>query len=128
MTASSQPCDEVLREHAYLVERRVRLIAHVGSCAAEDAAIVRHRLAVIAAARVLPFVLDEGETAVVGFASHAWAVDLYQWARAEAPVVQRDRIAGLLLGYDGDAIRAFEELGITLGPTDREVSRGEVQP
>ena len=53
-----------------------------------------------------------------GYASHAWAIDLLKWAMG-APLVQRNRIFGLLLGYSPDAIRRFEELGDTVGPSQQ---------
>jgi hypothetical protein len=82
--------------------------------------MVRSRLAVAARGRALPFVIEEGPAAIYGFASHAWVADLYRWARCHAPLLQRDRIIGLLHGYSPDTIRGFEELGSTLGPFQKE--------
>jgi hypothetical protein len=108
--------DDLLREQAYLVARGVRLLALVGSCEPCEVAGMPHHLLTRASGHaVIPFVSPRG---IAGYASHAWVVDLVTWADS-APRIQRDRIFGLLLGYDPESIRQFEELGSTLGPFDR---------
>jgi hypothetical protein len=53
-------------------------------------------------ADVIPFVLEEAScNADCGYAFRAWVVDLLYWAWP-APLVQRQRILGLLVGYDSD--------------------------
>jgi hypothetical protein len=107
--------DDLLREQAYLVARGVRPLALVGTCVEGDEASTRHRLLVGADGQLaIPFTTPSGR---VGYASHAWVVDMVRWADS-APVIQRDRILGLLLGYDPNSIRQFEERGATLGPFD----------
>jgi hypothetical protein len=107
--------DDLLREQAYLVARGVRLLALVGSCEPYEASGMPHQLLTHAGGEpVIPFATPSG---TAGYASHAWVVDLIQWADT-APRIHRDRILGLLLGYSPDAIRQFEELGSTLGPFD----------
>jgi len=107
------PSDDLLREAATLVARGVRSLALVGSCAPDDAPTVRHTLLTLATPGAVPFVVAARDaSATYGYASHAWAVDLYRWASEGIPVVQRDRILGLLLGYSPDAIRSFEERAV----------------
>jgi len=107
--------DDVLYEQVYLVARGVRPLALAGECDAAEAFSVRSRMSLIAAREVLTFVRDLGNgRAVCGFASHAWAIDLFMWAHTEAPPLHRDRILGLLLGYTPHAVRRFEELGAAL--------------
>lgn len=113
--ASLEVSDDVLREQVYLVARGVRPLALAGECDVAETFAVRSRLAVVAAREALAFVRDLGKgRAACGFASHAWAIDLFVWASTEAPALQRDRILGLLLGYSPDAVRRFEELGAAL--------------
>ena len=108
--------DDLLREQAYLVSRGVRALALMGSCEPCEIAGMPHQLRARAGGEpVVPFATPSG---TVGYASHAWVVDLVLWADS-APRIQRDRILGLLLGYDSDSIRQFEELGSTLGPFDQ---------
>lgn len=124
------PPDQVMREAAYLVGRGVRTLAILGTCATTDAMTTRHRLLANGQAGCVPFTVPvrEGRVTAVGvqgerdlcgrflegclfgYASHAWGVDLLRWVNRAAPVKQRDRILGLLLGYAPDAIRSFEEL------------------
>lgn len=103
----------ILSEHAYLVARGTRHIAETGTVAADAQEMLR-------ASSVLESVAPEGaiafvcpgpdERAVCGFAASSWALDLYRWAvNAEIPQAQRARILGLLHGYSGEAIRAYEE-------------------
>ena len=113
------PSDDLLREQAYLVERGVRPMALV------DGDRTVHDLLRVGGTRAVPFAVREG---VSGYASHAWVVDLLRWADT-APAIQRDRIVGLLLGYCPDAIRRFEELGVTVGPFEqKEASCEQVPP
>ena len=88
--------------------------------------LLRHRLLVHTEPGALPFAVVVGDAVLSGYASHKWVVDLLVWAQ-DAPWVQRDRILGLLLGYSGEAIRDFEELGSTVGRFDQEVFDGSVR-
>jgi hypothetical protein len=104
--------DDALLDHAYLVARGVRPVALIGCCPGDlpTAQAVVTRLKTLGAGTAIPFVIPNGGTFAYGYASHAWAVDLLQWAFSdECPEVQRHRIVGLLLGYSPDEIRAFEE-------------------
>ena len=109
------PVHQNLEEHAQLVARGVREIATLGSCEASPEAMLRTATRIEAAAPVgaIPFVLDQGHgRAVYGYAGHAWSLDLFRWViGTEMPEKQRSRILGLLHGYDGEAIRSFEERG-----------------
>jgi hypothetical protein len=108
------PSDDTLSEHAYLVARSVRPVAIAGNCQAEPETMTKamSRLKVAGAGTAIPFVIDEGDgIATYGYASHAWAVDLLQWALTSAPGEQVHRILGLLLGYGADSIERHEALG-----------------
>ncbi len=64
--------------------------------------------------KVIPFVLDRGDGfADYGFAGARWVLDLYQWTilagPSTLPPAQRDRILGLLFGYDLSSISLFDE-------------------
>jgi hypothetical protein len=107
--------DDLLREQAFLVARGVRPLALVGTVEPCQVASAPNTLLRRADGEgVIPFAIPSG---LAGYASHAWVVDLIQWADT-APRIHRDRILGLLLGYSPDAIRQFEEFGSTLGPFD----------
>lgn len=107
--------ERVAREQAYQVARGVRELAEVSTArgASEDDRL--HALSVLAhldpGPRAQPYALLLADGLLVcGYAAHAWAIDLYRWARsAMVPDVQRHRLLGLLYGYGGDAIRDFEE-------------------
>lgn len=109
--------DDLIAEQSYLVARGVRLLALVGHCQADELEMLRTatRIERLAVAGAIPFVADRGDgVADYGFASHAWAIDLYQWAAREdhaVPDVHRHRVIGMLLGYDAASIREHEELG-----------------
>ena len=60
------------------------------------------------------------QTAHYGYASYLWAADLLRWSYEAAPMVQRDRIVGLLLGYNTAAVRDFEERTGTLEPSSEQ--------
>jgi hypothetical protein len=117
---------EVLAEHAYLVARGVRCLAIVGRVEAGDSLdLLRLATQVEGAGQsgAVPFVIDNGDgTADCGYATAAWALDLYRWAKCGAagvPPHQADRIIGLLCAYSAEAIRRFEEEGSgrLFGPT-----------
>ena len=102
------------REHAYLVGRGVRLIADLGTCRSEPDVVLQAATHVedCADSDVIPFVFDRGDgRAVLGYAAHAWALDLYRWVITDStlPPTQVARIIGLLHGYTPQAIRRHEE-------------------
>jgi hypothetical protein len=103
---------DLLREHAYLVERGVRAIALAGACPVADVADVTNALAIEGAYSpgAVPFILPKGDgLADYGYGASRWAIDLYRWAMTpEVPTIHRERIVGLLLGYSTDAIERFE--------------------
>jgi hypothetical protein len=104
---------DYLDESAYLVERGVRLIAIAGNCRAKasEMGTIRSQLGMMKRNDAIAFMIDEGDgIATYGYGSHSWAIDLLRWALIEAPMTQKHRIIGLLLGYSGDAIRHHEEL------------------
>lgn len=98
-------------EQARLVERGVRPTAIVGNLDSDDEAENRSVLMEAAqVACVLSFAFDRH---INGYASHAWAIDLLRWSLA-ASQVQRNRIPGLLLGYDAKSIEIFEARSATV--------------
>ena len=102
------------REQAMLVARGVRPLAELGSCLAEEVAMLRAMTALerAAAPGAIPFVVNRGDgQASYGFAAAAWVVDLYRWVTATGavPEAQAHRVRGLLMGYSAEAIRTFEE-------------------
>ncbi|MCY4115482.1 MAG: hypothetical protein OXF55_01170 [Caldilineaceae bacterium] len=47
----------------------------------------------------------------VGFASHEWVVDVFEWLLGgEVPDQMVSRLMGLLLGYGGDATAQYERM------------------
>lgn len=63
-------------------------------------------------AAVVPFVVPRRDgIADCGFARSTWVVELYEWLMQDEgiPVKHQHRIRGLLLGYDVDAIRGYDE-------------------
>jgi hypothetical protein len=106
------PLDQaILAEHAYLVSRGVRLVSVIGNGIPDEMESDRSQLGIASIDEpAIPFVIDlENGGTNYGYASHAWAVDLFRWASTRAPDIQAHRIRGLLLGYGRDAIRQFEE-------------------
>lgn len=116
------PSVEVMSEQAYLVARGVRLLAIVGTVenVLETMVDVRQKLyeaAVESAgsqARVpIPFLVEvSGIGRVeVGFASHDWVVDVYEWLLGgDVPDQMVGRVIGMLLGYSGDAVAQYERM------------------
>ena len=106
---------ELIREQAHLVARGVRPLALIGNCAADPETMLRvaTQLENAGAAGATPFVMDRGDgVAEFGYSASSWVLELFQWvthADSEVPRKQMHRIRGLLLGYDVEAIRAFEE-------------------
>lgn len=107
--------DDYLLEQAYLVERGVRSVALVGTThgglqAAREIATRLKCLASDVITFVIPGAVEGNFT--YGYASHAWAVSLLQWALSDdCPQRQANQIIGLMLGYSADAIRTFDERG-----------------
>jgi hypothetical protein len=106
--------DEPLALHAEMVAHGVRMIAQAGHCRADEVGML------MAATEVerhgcpgaIPFVVNTGKgSAVYGYASHQWALDLYRWVVSvdAVPESARHSILGLLHGYSPDAIRSFHE-------------------
>lgn len=117
----SLPSVEVMKEHAYLVGRGVRLLAIVGSIEDDpytisEALIMLNETSAESAGsqeRVpIPFLVKNPpplNQITIGFASHAWVVDIYEWlSDKNVPLEMTGRVLGLLLGYSGDAIEQFE--------------------
>jgi hypothetical protein len=96
------------------VARGVRPLALVGSCEPSETHTVRYRLLRLTTPGAIPFTIpgDGGSSAECGYAARAWVVDMLRWAWT-VPLVQRQRLLGLLLGYSPDAIGQFEELTAT---------------
>ena len=47
----------------------------------------------------------------VGFASHDWVVDVYEWLLGgDIPDQMVGRVTGVLLGYSGDAVAQYERM------------------
>jgi hypothetical protein len=102
---------DLLREHAYLVERGVRPLALIGNCSADPGVMFTtiSRLKRVPGIRAVPFVVPDGSgEASYGYAASAWAVDCLRWVLNDAPEAQRHRFLGILLGYS-PAIREHEE-------------------
>ncbi len=112
------PCDELLREQAYLVARGVRLLSLVGHLHTEGSQLLLLRVATElerhAQPGMIPFVVDHDDgVASFGFAESRWALDLYEWTVRDpaVPEEQRHRIIGLLLGYGAPAVARYEDEG-----------------
>lgn len=110
----SEEINAIERE-AYLVERGVRPIALMGTRpadATEKVRLLTQLKKFCYKMDVKPFVIDRNDGAVeYGIASAGWALDLFKWLlSAKIPQVQKDRIQGLLFGYDIKSIARFEEL------------------
>ena len=107
--------NDYIAEHAYLVERHVRLMAIVGHVEANDQCMMQaaSRLEIATAgAIVIPFVVARRDGwADGGFASAQWVVELYEWIMRSGtvPIEHQHRIRGMLLGYGVDAIRSYDE-------------------
>ena len=58
----------------------------------------------------IPFVRPKARagkgTAEVGYASHRWIIETYDWVDENAPEPHRERLVGLLLGYSCGAVAA----------------------
>ena len=116
----SLPSVEVMSEQAYLVARGVRLLAIVGTVENMFETVVDVRQMLYEAAVEsagsqagvpIPFLVkDTGTNLVsVGFASHGWVVDVYEWLLdGTVPDQMVSRVMGLLLGYSGDAVAQYE--------------------
>ena len=92
-------------------------MAFVGHLANTDARLTGHRVIDAANGLVLPFLIIEGSSALCGFTHAAWCVDFLRWARAEAPLRQRDRLQGPL-GYNVESIEQLDALTDTVGPSE----------
>lgn len=121
MAGENLPSIEIMKEQAYLVGRGVRLLAIVGTIEDEpytisEALIMLNEASVAASGsqeRVpIPFLVKNPaplNRITIGFASHAWVVDVYEWlSEKDVSLKMTGRILGLLLGYSGDAIENFE--------------------
>lgn len=114
------PSNDVIREHAYLVSRGVRLLAVCGTIddSERNKAAMRDKLKDAAVESAgsqdivpIPFLVDHPDSprVTVGFASHTWVIDAYEWIqRGSVPSEMVCRIIGLLHGYSGEAISQFE--------------------
>ena len=116
------PSVEVMSEQAYLVARGVRLLAIVGTVenVLGDVVDVRQMLYEAAvesagsqASVPIPFLVKDAGTNLVsvGYASHGWVVDVYEWLMSNTvPDQMASRVMGLLLGYSGDAVMQYERV------------------
>jgi hypothetical protein len=132
MGCPSLPSDDLLKEQARLVARGVRPLALVGSCESSGATTARLHLLTLTTPGAIPFAVpNDGGSAECGYAARAWVVDMLRWAWT-VPLVQRQRLLGLLLGYSPDAIGQFEELTATNvsveGGPNGEVQQGASLP
>lgn len=133
------PSEDALAEAAYLVSRGVRPMALAGHCDPHPMVMLRARTRLSTASmlhgtaqRVIPFVIEEKDSASCGYAARSWVIDLFRWAcLPEIPPRRRHEILGLLLGYSAEAIGAHQELGagelftmpITAPEPEREAGR-----
>src|ERR1019366_8117315 len=88
------PLDQaILAEHAYLVSRGVRLVSVIGNGIPDEMESDRSQLGIASIDEpAIPFVIDlENGGTNYGYASHAWAVDLFRWASTRAPDIQAHR-------------------------------------
>lgn len=111
-----------MNEQAYLVARGVRLLAIVGAVEDDSELVTAARQMLYEAAvesagsqaRVpIPFLMKCSDTNLVdiGFASHEWVVDVYEWILSGCvPDQMVSRVMGMLLGYSGDAIMQYERM------------------
>jgi hypothetical protein len=103
---------EALAEQAYLVERGVRALALVGCCPVNEATHLAAELALAGqlSPGAVPFVVSQQDgRADYGYGASRWAIDLFVWASSDAvPLIQRERILGLLFGYAPEAVERFE--------------------
>ena len=104
---------ELIREQSYLVSRGVRCLALVGSCPSDEISVITamSEMRRYGESPALPFVIDNSNGyASYGYASASWVIDLLKWTtESNIPIEQNARITGLLLGYNSEAIRVFEE-------------------
>lgn len=116
MTQSrTEPSDDFVREHAYLVARGVRPLAIIGECTADAVTMMRTatRIETLSMPGAIPFVFDcRNGAAEYGYAAEPWVVELFEWVmtadRNAVPVEHQHRVLGLLLGYSTTAVREFE--------------------
>lgn len=114
-----------VHENAYLLSRGVRLMALLDvihnddheACRAYDRAFdITSGLGAMHALIPIPFAIQSNrfdKSVHVGFASHEWVIDMYRWALSgEMSEENFHRVRGLLLGYSGSAIAAFERVQI----------------
>lgn len=114
------PSDDVIIEHAYLVSRRVRLLAVCGTIddSERNKVAMRDKLNAAAVESAgsqdivpIPFLANHPDfpQVTVGFASHSWVIDTHEWIQQNTlPSEMACRIIGLLHGYSGEAIAQFE--------------------
>jgi hypothetical protein len=104
--------DEMLNEGAYLVARGVRPLALMQDGTMDNGAMLRAmtRLGMHGEPPAIPFVLDHHDgTGSYGYAAASWVIDLYRWARLQAPDTVRAQVIGLLLGYSPEAVSRYME-------------------
>lgn len=118
--------DDDYSEAAYLVARGVRLVAQVGTCAADEPELLRAATVVErwSEAGAIAFVIKTRTGhAAFGYAAQRWALELFEWVVTDdVPEHHRHRILGMLFGYAPDAIRRFEEQRSGRTFADRSVS------
>lgn len=106
---------DYIAEHAYLVGRGVRPMSIVGHIEADALLMLKvaSELEIAGTGEaVIPFVVVRNDQiADCGFAAARWAVDLYEWLvkSAVVPTAHAHQIRGLLLGYNSEAIRSYDE-------------------
>lgn len=120
--------DKLLAEQAYLVGNGVRPLALVdapapGAGAFELLGLLTRLEGLRGSPTAIPFVIGVGGGRfAAGYAAAQWAIDLLHFALTTAPLTQRHRILGLLLGYSADAIHRFEETASRRPPSLDEFS------
>ena len=97
------PSDDLIQEQAHLISRGVRPLALLGSVGTnpremKNAFIRLGQFGAYCLDRdnAVPFVLPrkDMDCALVGFASHAWVVDLLRWTYATHPYSKSIRLLG----------------------------------
>lgn len=98
-------------EHAYQIDRGVRHLAIVGTCADVEELRDHNMKRMVAEQhdfKAIPFAISRGDGAAdYGYAAEHWVIDTLWWLQT-VPKPHSDRIRGLLLGYDAKSIGSFQ--------------------
>lgn len=97
--------EEQASNAAYLVARGVRALALLdANCAPDLHPAALEMLAAQGCKGAIPFVTAKG---AMGYVSHPWALELFNFCMDEKIGVRRNEILGLLLGYSAESIQRF---------------------